>query len=259
MRPTRGRLAAFSGARRAVAAVLLGAIPAAIPAQVPAGRGFLLGTPEGTFTLRGGWALASARSDVFSFTTERLTLDRGDFSSPAIAADLSFPINRRTDLVISGAFQGTTKRSEFRAFIDNNDQPIEQRTMFDRVPLTVSVKRYLTNRGRSIGRLAWIPSRFSPYIGAGGGIMWYRFKQVGDFIDFNSGTLDVFPATLASDGWAPTVHALAGGEWNLSPRLAAVTEARYEWAHATLSKDFSGFGRIDLSGLSTTAGIVVRF
>jgi len=259
MRPTRRGFAAFGAGRRAVAALLLGAIPAAIPAQVPAGPGFLLGAPEGTFTLRGGWALASARSDVFSFTTERLTLDRGDFSSPAIAADLAFPITGRMDLVVSGAFQGTTKKSEFRGFIDNNDQPIEQRTMFDRVPLTMSVKRYLTDRGRSIGRLAWVPSRFSPYIGAGGGVVWYRFKQVGDFIDFNSNTLDVFPATLESDGWAPTVHALAGGEWNLSPRLAAVTEARYEWAHAPLSSDFTGFGRIDLSGLSTTAGIVVRF
>jgi hypothetical protein len=244
--------------RRASIGMLLAAAPFGTAfAQVGAGRGFLLGAPDGSLTLRGGWAVASAGSDIFSFTTDNLTLNRRDFSSPTVGADLAFRALSRTDVVVSVEYDGMSKQSEFRHFIDNNHLPIQQSTAFHRLPVTLSVKQYLTTRGRSIGRFAWIPSRFSAYVGAGGGVQWYRFKQVGDWIDFQ--TNDVFPATLQSDGWAPMAHMLVGGEWSLSARFAAVTEARYTWSHASLGTDFTGFAPIDLSGLSTTAGIAIRY
>jgi hypothetical protein len=248
------------GALRRISAIALLAtsLPSIVLAQVAAGRGFLLGVPEGSLTLRGGWALASAGSDIFSFTTDQLTLKRRDFSSPVAGADLAFRVLSNTDFVITTAYERMDKRSEFRRFIDNNNQPIEQNTEFIRVPVTVSVKQYLTARGRSIGHLAWIPSRFSAYVGAGGGATWYRFRQDGDWIDFK--TNDVFSAVMQSDGWTPTIHVLTGAEWNLSARMAAVTEARYERSHAGLNATaFDGFGPIDLSGFSTTAGITVRY
>ena len=243
----------------AIRALSLAALVAAAPvaAQVGDGNGFLIGTPRGTLSLRGGWALAAARSDVFNFTTEQLTLDRGDFSSPALEADLALRLGRRTDIVFSTAVAGTKKRSEFRKFIDNAGLPIEQRTTFFRVPVTLSVKQYLTDRGRSIGKLAWIPSRVSPYVGVGAGAVWHQLKQVGDFIDFK--TMDVFPGYLESKGWSGTAHAMVGGEFSISPRFAIVSEARYAWSKATLNGLFTGFEPIDLSGLSTTAGIAVRF
>jgi len=234
----------------------LGAIGAA-SAQVASGDGFLIGAPHGSVTIRGGWSLASARSDVFSFVTSNLTLDRGDFSSPDLDVDLAFRVAPRTDLVFSVGGTGTKKKSEFRRLIGSDDQPIEQYTTFARVPLTVSVKQYLTSRGRSIGHLAWIPSRVSPYVGAGAGAQWYSFHQKGEFVDFNDST--VFPAVLESKGWAGTAHALAGLEVNVGSRFAIVSEARYGWSAAKLQKDFSGFNSIDLSGFTTTAGIAVRF
>ncbi|MGH7617796.1 MAG: hypothetical protein ACREPM_11250 [Gemmatimonadaceae bacterium] len=243
---------------RAVGFASLVAAPfSASSAQVAAGHGFLLGAPDGSITFRGGWALASASSDIFSFTTDNLTVNRGDFSSPAWGADLAFNIASRTQVVISSGYGGMHKRSEFRHFIDNNQQPIEQNTAFVRIPVSASVKQYLTPRGRSVGRLAWIPARFAAYVGAGAGATWYEFKQNGDFIDFTDNS--VFPSTLQSDGWAPSAHVFVGGEWSLTARLSAVTEARYERSHATLSTDFTGFGPIDLSGFTTTAGLAVRF
>ena len=87
--------------------------------------------------------------------------------------------------------------------------------------------------------------------------MYYRFSQAGDFVDFQ--TNGVFNKSFASSGWAPTTHALAGFDYSLSPRLSLTTEARYAWAQADLGRDYSGFKPIDLSGLSTTVGIYVRF
>jgi hypothetical protein len=241
---------------RVVALITFAAgVPAA--AQVESGNGFLIGTPNTSLTIRGGWALAAAHSDVFSFTTNQLTLDRGDFSSPALDVDVGFRIAKRTDVLFSTTFAETRKKSEFRRLIDNDNQAIEQQTQFVRLPLTVSLKQYLSSRGRSIGKLAWIPSRVAPYVGAGAGIMWYDFRQQGDFVDFQ--TMDVFNAVLESKGWAPTAHGFAGIELSVSPRLGLVTETRYVTSHAKLGSDFSNFAKIDLSGFSTTAGLTVRF
>ena len=234
------------------------ALPAAAHAQ-SAGHGFLFGTPSGAVTFRGGWASARANSDVFAFTTNLLTLDRGDFSSPTGGIDLAFRVRSRTQLVASVDLSGMNKRSEFRGYIDNDDQPIEQTTRFRRVPLTLSVKQYLTSPGRSISRFAWIPSRAAAYVGVGGGAQYYSFKQDGDFVDFESDALDVFHDKYESSGWAGVVQGLAGFDYTLSPRLAVTTEARYGWSNADLSRDFSGFHPIDLSGLSTTVGLTIRF
>jgi hypothetical protein len=242
--------------RSACLAAAIAALPSAVRAQ-DAGNGFLFSAPTGSVTLSGGWALANARSDLFSFTTSNLTLKRGDFSSPTLGADVAFRVLSRTDFVVSASISGMDKRSEFRGFIDNSGLPIEQSTSFRRVPLTVGVKQYLTSTGRSIGKFAWIPSRFAPYVGVAGGWMYYRFKQNGDFIDFK--TMDVFPSVLASEGWIPMAHAMAGVDYALGPRFAITTEARYLWSNAELSQDFSGFQPLDLSGLSTTVGLSIRF
>jgi outer membrane protein W len=232
------------------------ASPYAVGAQ-DAGSGFLFGAPTGTLTIRGGWAVASAKSDLFAFTTEQLTLNRRDFSSPSGDLDLGFFVTPRTQILASVSVASTNKRSEFRHYVDNNDLPIEQTTRFTRVPITIGVKHYLTAPGRSIGRFAWIPSRLSPYVAVGGGTMYYRFRQSGDFIDYK--TFDVFPSSFSSDGWAPTAHAQAGADYSLNARFALTGEARYVWSKATLSHDFSGFENLDLSGFSTSAGITVRF
>jgi len=242
--------------RSIMIAVALAAIPFTARSQ-ESGNGFLFGAPMGSVTLSGGWALASAHSDLFSYTTDLLTLNRRDFSSPAFGVDLAFRVLPRTELVMSSSFSGVSKRSEFRGFIDNNHQPIEQTTNFRRIPVTVGVKQYLTSNGRSIGKFAWIPSRFAPYVGASGGAMYYHFRQDGDFINFE--TTDVFPSILVSEGWTPMANAIAGVDYALGPRFAITTEARYLWSSAELSQDFSGFHRLDLSGLSTTVGLSIRF
>ena len=242
--------------RRLSMFTMLATLPTVASAQ-DNGNGFLFGEPSGAFTLRGGWALARAKSDLFAFTTENLTLNRSNFSSPDLEADLSFRLTPRTELVISSGLSGIDRESEFRNFIDNSGNPINQSTSFRRVPVTMSVKHYLTAPGRAIGRFAWIPNRFASYVGAGAGGMYYKFRQAGDFIDFK--TSNVFSSIYESDGWTHTEHLLAGFDYALGPRFALNTEARYQFANAKLSNDFSGFERLDLSGLSTTVGLAIRY
>ena len=246
-------------ARRAwrTAAVLV-AVSAAAPAHAQSGGdGFLFKPPKGTLTFRTGLDHANAGSDLFKFTTDQLTVDRGDFSSVLWAGDVSIRVSQRLDAVITVAYSGSQTQSEFRNWTDNKKLPIEQTTRFQRVPLTGSLKAYLTRPGRSIGHFAWMPARYAPYVGAGGGMMWYQFAQDGDIIDF--ATTRVFPDQFDSNGWTPTVHAYAGADISMNPRFSLTTEARYEWARAALGRDYAGFDKIDLSGFTLTTGISVRY
>jgi len=221
------------------------------------GDGFLFRPPIGDVAVRAGFDLASAGSDVFKFVTDELTVNKRDFSAASISFDLAFRVTPRVDAVFTVGTARSTMNSEFRNWLDNNNQPIKQQTVFQRVPVTGSIRAYLAAPGRSIGRFAWIPKRYAPYVGAGGGVMWYQLSQQGDFIDFT--TLNVFPDSFESSGWTPTVHAFAGTDVSLTPRVALTVEGRYQWASAPLSVDYKGFDRIDLSGFAVTTGIAFRY
>jgi len=250
---------------RSAAAMAVGVAGAAAVAAVAAapawaqgsGDGFLFRPPVASLTLRGGFDRANAGSAIFSFARDQLTLGKGDFSGAAGGAELAVRLAPRADLVLGAAYTGASAPSEFRHFVDNNDLPIEQTTSFRRLPLTAGVKAYLAPRGRSIGSFAWVPSRVVPYVGAGGGEMWYRFRQTGDFV--NEATLAVFHDTFTTSGWTPAAYGAAGVDFSLSPHVALTAEGRYTWARARPGTDFQGFDRIDLSGIAATAGVSFRF
>ena len=254
-----GRSHGAAGVALAVAVVAGSAlaVPAGEARAQNGGDGFLFKEPIVQFTVRGGYALASAGSDVFSFSTRQLTVDRRDFSSGTVAASMSFRLSPRLDLAIEGAYMGSSIPSEFRDWVDADDRPIEQTTDFRRIPLTASMKLYLAPRGRSLGEFAWVPARFAPYVGAGAGRMAYRFIQKGDFVDFE--TLDVFGDRYETRGWTTTAHAMAGADLTLTPHVGLTGELRYGYARGRMGQDFQGFDRIDLSGATATAGLFFRF
>jgi hypothetical protein len=222
------------------------------------GKGFLFHKPVGSFAFRGGYAVANASSDVFNDATTQLTLNKGDFSGFNFGGDISYSMGDRWDVLFDAEAATSSKSSEFRNFIDTDNKPIEQTTKFQRVPLTLGIKYYLTSRGRSVSQFAYVPTKWAPYVSVGGGAMYYYLQQKGDFVDFQ--TRDVFNTTLESSGWAPMGQGAAGVEYSLGPWLALTGEARYVWAKATLDPSaFEGYDKIDLTGFTGTAGIRVRF
>jgi opacity protein-like surface antigen len=250
--------------RRAVVRALT-VLPLLLPAAVAAqGPGFLFKQPFATLTFRAGYSVPSVSSDVFEDTREFLTVDRSDFNAFSFGGDLGIRAANRIDIALGFAYARSSTRSEFRDWVDEgnlpgeeDDRPIEQETRLTRLPLTATVKAYLLDRGRNIGRFAWVPSAWAPYAGVGGGAMWYRYHQGGEFVDFEN--LDIFPDVFESSGWTPTAHVLAGADFSLTPRLALNAEGRYGWAKADMGPDFVGFDKIDLAGFQATLGLSVRF
>lgn len=243
----------------ALACLLLLAEPIPLVAQYVAGGGdgFRYSAPEFSLTFRGGLDRPTASSDVYRFTTRNLTLSRNDFASLGLNIDFALHTSRRGEVVFSAGMAGREQASEFRDYIDNADQPIQQRTLLRRTPISVGFRYALTSPGEQLSKLAWVPSRFTPWVGLGGGIMGYKFRQVGDFVDFE--TLNVFTDKFSTYGWSPMGYGSIGGELSLSARTALVGDLRYTMARAPLRGAFEGFDRIDLSGTAATMGISLRY
>ena len=221
-----------------------------------AGDGFLFHTPVGSWGFYGGFDRAFAGGDLFEFVTSELTLKRSDFSSVTFGGNVAIRILAHDDLVFDVSYASSSQGSEFRDWVDQNNQPIEQTTSLRRIPITVGLKHYLVPRGRSIGQFAWIPERHLPFVKLSAGLMHYRFRQIGDFVDVQ--TQRVFSDAFESKAWTPVLR--AGGGLDVTVGGVVFTgEARYTWAKGPVGRDYVGFHRIDLSGLSATAGFAVRF
>lgn len=227
------------------------------PASSERNADFLFSRPKGSFGFHGSWLFASAGSDLFDFVTENLTLEKGNFNSPGFGADVAFALTSRAQLEGSVEMNRMTRDSEYRDFVDNNLRPIEQRTSMRTIYVGAGIRYALTPRGEEVSRLAWIPRRVVPFVGAGAGAMYYQFRQNGDFVDFVD--LSVFSDAFRSQGWAPAAHVLGGVDLQIYRSLYATVQGRYTRAAATLTSDFIDFDPIDLSGFRLSAGINVLF
>lgn len=238
-------------------AVLAVSAPSPVTAQT--GDGFLFKEPRVSLKLETGYGFQRAESALFDQVIDDFTLERRDFDSPYLGGELGVRVNEQWDVALGVGYQSASTVSEYRDFVGTDDLPIEQVTTFRLVPLVVSGKYYLKPRGRSIGRFAWIPETVVPYLGAGVGLMSYRFEQDGEFVDESDPGLPIFRDRLTTDRNTFLARAAAGLDFAVSERFVLSGEARYHYARGSLDNDFSRFGDIDLDGLQLVAGVSVRF
>jgi hypothetical protein len=233
-------------------------VVAPLPAAAQgSGDGFLFRTPRWRLSLSTGFAQPRGQSDIYDFVTEELTLDRGDFSGAQVAASLAYRFRPRIELGLGTTYSGRSVGSESRNFVGEDDLPIEQTTELHRVPIMATARLSLVSPGRAVGRFAWIPAKFVPFIGAGGGPIWYRLRQSGEFVD--NETLDIFEDTFESTAWSLAATGFAGADISLTPRIGFTAEGRYLWARGSMNRDFSTFNKIDLAGYDASFGFFVRF
>lgn len=247
----------------ALAALATGAFVHAPVADAQNRSDYLLGRPKATLTLRVGAGRPNASNGVFAVTDAQgrrlLTLNPNQFVGANFGAELGVPFSQKLELQLSVSSATRTANSEYRDFVDNNDLPIEQASRLARVPMSLGLRYNLTPAGRAVSKLAWVPNRFVPYVAAGGGAMYYRFRQNGDFVDFRSANSRVFTARLESNGWTSMAYAASGLSWSVLPAVALSTELRYDHSSAPMRGDFTGFGNTSLSGVSLSSGLQFRF
>jgi len=218
---------------------------------------FLFRRPIGSVGARGSWVFTRAGSDWYDFVTDQLTIGDGDFNAPAIGLDVGLSLSPRLDAVVGVDYSRRTVHSEDRRYVDTQRLPINQDTQLRGANISGSLKFALTERGREVGRLAWVPRTLVPYVGAGGGVYWFRLRQIGDFVDYAD--LSVFSDLFESSGWTPSAMVFGGVDVKVHRRAFLTLEARYLWAAGELGAQWVDFDPLDLAGLRLATGINVTF
>ena len=218
---------------------------------------FLFGSPRGWVSISGTWLFPRAGGDLFSFISDRLTVDHSDFRARAISGALGVSMTSRFDVVTQLEISRHAIASEYRDFVKPDRSPIAQTTKLDQSTIAVGVRFLPAGRGRDVSRYAFIPRRVTPYVGAGLNVVNYAFAQRGQFVDFVD--LKIFNDAFTSNGWTGGPYTQIGADLQVWRRLFVNVDGRYVWGHSSLDSDFVGFHGIDLAGFRGSTGISVVF
>jgi hypothetical protein len=238
------------------------AVPTMASAQL-GGPGFLFQRPKLSIGVRGGYQVPRAGGDLFTQTLDEFiprgadTLSSLSFDAPYLGGEISFRPWERWDLAFGIGWTRSRAVSEYRRWVDNLNDPIEQETTFQLITGTLGAKYYLQDRGRRVGRLAWVPNRMAPYVGAGVGVASYEFRQIGDFID--TSTLEVLNDYQETRGEGLLGYGAAGVDFIVARNAIITAEARYTLSNAGVDGSYVGFGNMDLSGLQLMLGLGFQF
>lgn len=209
----------------------------------PARADSLVGFSAGYFALKS--ADGRSENDVLWRNLDFLAFDLEDFNHVTVGGEYLVGLG---DYIEAGAGVGYYQRtvpSIYRDFVDRDGSEIEQDLKLRIVPFTATVRFF------PIGRRGGV----QPYLGAGIGLLAWRYSESGEFIEFPSRIIfrDHFVASGSAAG--PVV---LGGIRFAGEMLSAGGEIRYHRAEADLSSDFAG-PKIDLGGWGYLATIGIRF
>jgi hypothetical protein len=237
----------------ALAAALV--MPAALSAQ--GGPGFLFNRPRVSIGIRTGYLLPRASNPLFEDARQDFNLNRFDFDAPYLGGEIAARVGERWDIAFGAGWGRSRSRSHYREWVDENGLEIEQENRFQTISTTLGARYYFSDRGRRIGRFAWVPSTLTPFVSAGAGITWYELERAGEFIDVD--TFYIWPDVLETDGAGALAYAGLGTDISLGKQFYLSAEGRYALANAGVSGQYADYDNIDLSGLQLIAGLSLRW
>jgi hypothetical protein len=177
-----------------------------------------------------------------------LSFDMKDFNGVTVGGEWLIGLGENFDAGLGVGFYSKTVPTIYSDYLNFNGDEIEQDLKLRVVPFTATI-RYLP-LGRS--------DAFEPYIGAGVGVLRFRYEETGDFVDFNDNRA-IFRDTFRGTGAATGPVILGGARFPVGS-VSIGGEIRYQYAKGDLPNDqgFSG-DKIDLGGFSYLATVKLRF
>jgi hypothetical protein len=242
----------------ATIALVLGSLSSPVPAAN--GTDHAVQVRIGGFFPSGGGDLWDDNSDVF-------TQDISDFDAASIGFTFLSSLGNAVELGVNLDFYDETTTSVYRGFVEEvefDDGSFEtfdipHDTRLEIVPLTVDFRFLPGGRYRIRGPQGRRVLKPVFYLGLGGGLNFWDYEEVGDFLDFSFDPPEPFFGRFVDSGTALELHGLAGVELPVGPHFGVLFEARHSWSDDELGDDFAGFGDIDLSGWSAFVGGSFRF
>ncbi len=213
---------------------------------------------DGAFTFRLGGFFPSGDSSFWQANEQAFTLDHSDFNGAIGGVGYTAAINNYVEFGVAIDFYSQTQRSADR-IPDVNGNPILHDTRLAISPLTADIRVLPGGRYKQSGHDGRYRARRPvPYLGAGIGLDYYQYEEVGDFVATdNSIVFDRFQTS----GLEFETHVMLGIEFPVSPQWYITLEARQSWAKATPGGAFATInpGSLDLGGTSVFVGGSIRF
>jgi hypothetical protein len=218
------------------------------------GRGYR----DNAFQFRLGQFFPDGGGDLWKDNEEFFTMDVSDFNDIVWGVSYVTGFSNELEIGLNVDFYDGNSFSSYRDYVDEAGYPIYHDTRLDMMPVTVDLRFLPTGRYRMRpgGRQILKPTF---YIGGGGGLNFWEYEEIGDFIDFMVEPNEVFYSRYKDSGTTWEAHALAGFELPLSPGFHFLVEGRYSWCEDTLGGSLAGLGDIDLGGYSLSVGGSFRF
>mgnify|MGYP001325936022 CR=1 FL=1 len=190
---------------------------------------------------------ARDRDDVLRNNLDFLAFDIRDFNGATVGGEWLFALGDKVDASLGIGVSSRRVPSVYADVVNSNGREIEQDLRLRIVPFTATLR--------------WLPlghrDAFVPYIGAGVGVLRWRYSETGEFVDFSDRSIyrDSFVGTGAASG--PVI--LGGARFPVGS-VDIGGEVRYQHALGDLPEDqeFSG-PKIDLGGFSYLFTLNVRF
>jgi opacity protein-like surface antigen len=214
---------------------------------------FPVSARAGSLDVRVGWFFPRAESILFADDAvlyreadgSPLTKDSWDSWTGGI--QYNHAVHDFVEIGLSVDYYGRTIDTAYRDFVTDSGRDIFQTLKLGITPVGLQVRLGPTRRGA-----------LSPYVAGGVDLFFWQYEEFGDFIDFDDPANPIIPDAFISDGTATGFHAAAGVRIPFGDDFSFTLEGRYQWADDDMGEDFAG-NRIDLSGVSATAGVNLRF
>jgi hypothetical protein len=188
---------------------------------------------------------ARASGDVLVNNLGFLAFDIKDFSGPSFGAEWLTAIGDKFDAGLGIGFYQRSVPTVYAHYVNSDGTEIEQTMKLRTIPFSATV-RFLPMGHKGV----------EPYIGAGVGVLSYRYSETGEFLATDG---SIFRGNFVGSGTATGPVILGGirvpvGSWGVGGEL------RYLSATGDLpaDQDFAG-SKIDLGGLTYAFTINVRF
>jgi len=230
-------------APRATVVVIVGLLAAA-PATAQAA----------SLQLRIGGFIPRADSNLFRDDSELYTVDKEDWRGVTGGAEFTFEPSDHVEFGLHLDGYSRTVDTNYRNYTRPSGSEILQSLRLTLVPLGATLRLLPTDRYATL----------QPYVGVGPDLVFYKYEEFGDFIDFGSEDLDIDSDHFRSEGVKPGFHVVGGLRVRLGHDFSVLGEARYQWARARMGDDFrpqpgQDALRLDMSGLSAVVGLSIRF
>lgn len=174
---------------------------------------------------------------------------KSDFQGGTIGVDYLHEIAPFLDVMIGSSYYYADHDLAYRGFEDERGHSIFHTTRIQTASFDAGL----------VLRLAPRQAPIVPYIGGGGTAISYELEEEGDFVNFDRNPPRIFHDRFHSQDVAYGWFALAGLEIPLHRNFSVFAEGRWQDADSTLSDDFDGFGRLNLTGTSVMVGAAWRF